>query len=201
MRIQLIYISTYINKYWDDRSRELCGPWLPASHGPGSNPRGNAICNAILLQSFRFYRSSVFNILIVIVHRLWMSSQTLEEFSRHDIVGASLERRPAGGLHLEFFVRRKGARLRDKRGAIARHQHRRRSASGRYPSATWHSIARPEASNRRPVAAQRRAERRCNGRPCRTSSAQYRAASTTHSNAAAAQSSRNECSRRATMPN
>ncbi|KZV32055.1 hypothetical protein F511_33052 [Dorcoceras hygrometricum] len=34
-----------------------------ASHGPGSNPRGNAIYNAILLQCFRFYRSSVFNIL------------------------------------------------------------------------------------------------------------------------------------------
>ncbi|KZV24073.1 hypothetical protein F511_26939 [Dorcoceras hygrometricum] len=34
-----------------------------ASHGPGSNPRGNATCNAILLQCFRFYRSSVFNIL------------------------------------------------------------------------------------------------------------------------------------------
>ncbi|KZV58183.1 hypothetical protein F511_35098 [Dorcoceras hygrometricum] len=34
-----------------------------ASHGPGSNPRGNATCNAILLQCIRFYRSSVFNIL------------------------------------------------------------------------------------------------------------------------------------------
>ncbi|KZV52945.1 hypothetical protein F511_24046 [Dorcoceras hygrometricum] len=36
---------------------------MVASHGPGSNPRGNATCNAILLQCFRFYRSSVFNVL------------------------------------------------------------------------------------------------------------------------------------------
>ncbi|KZV13523.1 putative WRKY transcription factor 69-like [Dorcoceras hygrometricum] len=61
-----------------------------ASHGPGSNPRGNAICNAILLQCFRFYRSSVFNILD---RHCPPSSDVLP--LNLDIAGASPERRPA----------------------------------------------------------------------------------------------------------
>ncbi|KZV29962.1 hypothetical protein F511_23767 [Dorcoceras hygrometricum] len=69
-----------------------------ASHGPASNPRGNATCNAILLQCFRFYRSSVFNILD---RHCPPSSDVLplnlKEISRHDITGAS----PGDGRHHE----------------------------------------------------------------------------------------------------
>ncbi|KZV17065.1 hypothetical protein F511_02981 [Dorcoceras hygrometricum] len=190
--IFLIVISTVFgcpptkssNFTWDDRSRELCGPWLPVTDlGPILGVMQYVMQSYYNASGFTDLRSSIFLIVISTVfgcpptksspkiskfqnrpkraryriparklHGLPGTgpNKTLEEISRHDIAGASPERRPPA-----VAPPRKNLAA-----ACAPHRAQRRAPIAR-PARI---VTQPAPSKRRPAASLRQAMARSSER-------------------------------------